>query len=145
MKKILIVLSTVFSLNAFATEFSVGNFEMYNQPFHRESGCDIGSNLILDKTILKGDIVLMSNFVKGLCEIYVMKNQIYFDVISVESAGCGSKLIKAHRDSLNEGRVSLEIIDHRTRMCRDMVKAMIIVKKTKSETGEVSYLYSKDR
>jgi hypothetical protein len=123
-------------------EVKVGNFEMYATPqLNPEGYCDVGTQLIIENVNGLGAVAILKDFVNGVCEIYVPENlRIY--TLSATQTGCGSKIYTGKvrsADSLRE----IEIVDHRARVCKDLVPARIIMKELEQEQV-VSTLYSFD-
>ncbi len=138
-----IVLGTVFSASlAMAGEqISVGQFSMYDDAPHKPTGCDTGISLTLDEGELTGPVALMSDFVSGLCEIYVIPNQ-RFAPLDLEATSCGSKIWKGVYEN-DQGRWQVKVTDHRTRLCRDIVPARVILEI--SQYDDIFTYYSDDR
>jgi len=143
--KYLLALLIVFNFQSqvFANEkmsFKPGVFALYNKAgFTPGTGCDVGTSLTLDEGEVIGRVAILSNFVDGYCDLYIAPNERVFTELEVSDHGCGSKLYKGSRQT-EDGIVDVEIIDHRTRFCRDLIEARIIV--TESKDGNEEKLYS---
>ncbi|MBC87441.1 MAG: hypothetical protein CL677_09725 [Bdellovibrionaceae bacterium] len=104
-----------------------GQFDMLSQPefMHRPGGCDVGQKLVLTNTDRVGPLALIKNHVYGLCEVYANPDERYVE-LQIGQAGCGSKLYTGSHAG-PDGTINIEIIDHRTRLCRDLVPAAVIM------------------
>lgn len=110
-----------------------GVFAALNEPGGLPNqGCSIGVRLVIDRAELSGNVAFLSNFVNGLCEIAVEPNERHYILKSVERGACGSTVMKGETDGFAEKR-SIEIVDHRTRTCRDLVPARVIFKETRTD------------
>lgn len=117
-KTILVSLSLSTAVSA-APTFNTGSFTSYNTINHQPTGCDILTNIVLDRGELLGELVYITNGLDGLCEIYVPANPRTLLVNEVEDIRCGS--VKYHAETRTiEGKISVEITDHRSRACKDI-------------------------
>jgi hypothetical protein len=124
-----------------AAKFQVGSFDLYSQPGHVSSDCNLGTGLILDRGRLLGDIAVFEDFVKGTCKVAVRPNT-RFSKLTFVRASCGSRIYEGGFVTA-EGYVQVTITDHRTRLCKDIVPAKIVVTFQTYE-GKVQTLYSQD-
>jgi hypothetical protein len=123
--------------------FATGTFDLYGEPRHRpDPFCDHGTRLVLDKAAVSGNVAFLENFLRGACEIFVPPNPRHYKITSVTPDGCGSMVYKGQVHG-GGGLQEIEIIDHRTRVCEDIVPARIVVKE-KGPDGHRT-LYSHDR
>ena len=120
--------------------YQVGSFTLFqtkNPP--QNPSCSLGSNLTLDLGQVSGKIAILRDFVAGYCEIYVPENlRIY--TLSFKGYSCGSKIYEGITYDVN-GPKKIEIIDHRSRTCRDIQKNIIVV--TETQNDQQTFLYSK--
>jgi hypothetical protein len=124
-----------------ATKFQVGSFDLFSEPGHVSSDCNLGTGLILDRGRLLGDVAVFEDFVKGTCKVGVRPNT-RFSKLSFVRANCGSRIYEGGFLTA-EGYVQVTITDHRTRLCKDIVPAKIIVTFQTYE-GKAQTLYSQD-
>jgi hypothetical protein len=124
-----------------AAKFQVGSFDLYSEPGHVSSDCNLGTGLILDRGRLLGDVAVFEDFVKGTCKVAVRPNTRFSKLTFVRS-NCGSRIYEGGFVTA-EGYVQVNITDHRTRLCKDLVPAKIIVT-FQSNEGKVQTLYSQD-
>jgi len=132
------------SFSVFGNEnFQTGVFELYSTPKYQPAGsCDVGIRLVLDRAEYLGDIIALTNFVDGYCDLYVDPNFRVFQISKVESIGCGSwnysgYLFKA------DGEYQVEIVDNRRRTCDDVVPGIIVLTET-TPNGEKKVSFSYD-
>lgn len=132
MKTILTSIFLFLSINASAQdradhgklEMLPGAFVLKDEPNAQPTGCDINSRLILDNGQIMGKFAYLTDFVDGFCEIYVNPNPRLFTIYTTESIGCGS-VKHTGRAQLDNGTHTIEIIDHRTRLCEDLIPYLI--------------------
>lgn len=114
-------------------------FMTFSSPHYEPQGfCDIGSIVTLDRSELMGSVVFLTDFLDGMCEVYIPNNERYYLLIEKE-LDCGSKKYIGHRNTI-AGEYVIEIIDHRYRTCTDFVDSILIVTETDPE-GMQSTLY----
>ena len=124
-----------------AFDYKAGTFNLYNEAgFEPGTGCDVGTSLTLDKGEVIGKIAVLTNFVDGECELYVAPNKRSYMNLKEDDYGCGSKVYTGSRLTEDFAKVEVEIVDHRTRYCRDIIDARIIV--TESNEKNKKTLYS---
>lgn len=142
MKRTLICLSLLaLTAPTFATGFKTGSFELYAQQGYKPTGsCDIGSKLVLDQAVIKGNLVFLTDFVAGVCDLYVAPNQRYYEISSVTNDGCGSEIYKGWRDG-NGGPYEVEVVDNRLRTCEDIIPALVVVTETGPRGDTTLYSY----
>lgn len=109
-------------------------FKMYDQArFTPESFCDLHTVLKLFNTET-GIAASLQNSLDGICELAVFPN---VRTYSLEKVGqsCGSDLYVGRLIGIVEHAApTIEITDHRNRICRDIVPATVIVKQIFSES-----------
>lgn len=94
-------------------------FRLYDVPSHDPVlWCDSYTKLHLSSTPRGGMQATLSNVLEGECDLAVIENKRLHFELQVEGDGCGSLIYTSP---------FLKIIDHRNRVCRDMVLAKIIV------------------
>lgn len=138
----LILMSFVFASNAMASDLVPGSFRMFGTTTPN-TGCEIGTSLVLDKGQISGDVVLLKEFVMGFCEIYAVPNQRFFAPKSVEEDGCGSVVIKGSIER-NGSREVIEIVDNRARVCKDVIPALVVMTVKDQAKGTEYTSYSND-
>lgn len=120
-----------------------GKFDLYRQPHYApESGC-----VQTTKLELKGMSAHLEEAFSGECELEIALFPNTRDY-QLRRAGtsCGSQVYRGK--VVKDGEIrDLELIDHRTRVCRDLVPAQIIVKETvSSQLGVIEITqYSNDQ
>ncbi len=82
----------------------------------------------LDEGSVLGKVAVLEERVTGLCDLYVMPNKRIYE-LSQTTTSCGSVLYSATRET-NEGVVKFELADHRSRVCRDLQPATLVIKET---------------
>lgn len=119
-----------------------GTFDLYSEPGYVSSSCNLGTTLILDHGRILGKVAVLEDFVKGTCKIAVRPNT-RFTKLTYLRSNCGSKIYQGSFMSADTF-VLATITDHRTRRCKDLVPAKIIVTLEPSD-GPVTTLYSQDQ
>ncbi len=119
-----------------------GSFDLYSEPNYVSSSCNLGTGLILDRGKILGDVAVLEDFVKGTCKIAVRPNTRFTKLTFVRS-NCGSKIYQGSFVNADTF-VLATITDHRTRRCKDLVPAKIIVTLEPTD-GPVTTLYSQDQ
>ncbi len=118
-----------------ATSVVGGKFKLYAKPRHQaDPNCDIHTLLVLSEK--RGAMgATMTEGVDGVCEIYIAPKRRSYTLAS-EQMGCGSfkyegsRLFQMHESLKPTDAVKIEIVDHRGRICRDLVPAPIITTET---------------
>lgn len=121
-----------------------GTFKLYKSADAvPEAFCDLHVSLTLKNTAT-GSVAVLENALVGACEIAVTANPRTYALNEVDSA-CGSRAFEGVliNNSKNAGNAANDIVitDHRSRTCKDIVPASIIVEKKLSE-GVVQTLFS---
>jgi hypothetical protein len=112
---------------------------LYGQRGYQEGGgCDVGTHLVLDRGQLFGDFAYLENFVNGVCDLYVPPEARTYR-LSTGRDGCGSLV---YTGSIPGTQRTVEIVDNRTRICDDVIPALLVV--IEREGDEVRQLYSVD-
>ncbi len=125
-----------------AVPFQSGTFDLYSEASYVSSSCNLGTGLILDRGKLLGEVALFEDFVKGSCKVAVRPNT-RFTRLTFLGSNCGSRIYQGGFFT-GEGFVQATITDHRSRRCKDLVPAKIIVTFQPAE-GPALTLYSQDR
>lgn len=121
-----------------------GAFKMYEEArFQPSAFCDVHTTLIL-KNSDEGIIAHVSNDLDGVCELAVFPNLRTYK-LTATSTSCGSTtysgtIIDGANDNIP---TTIEVIDHRRRICRDIVPARIILNEVIAPK-HVRTLYSYD-
>jgi len=142
--KVLLTLLVLLNFQSIATakdvtDFKPGNFPLFGAPaYETGSGCDVGTSLTLDEGTILGKFAKLVNFVDGYCDLYIAPNERMYSGLEFSDYGCGSKLYTGSRMS-DKGIVDIEIIDHRMRICDDIVQARIIVTETFQDSSASLY------
>ncbi len=114
-------------------------FRMYDQPNPEVSTfCNRFTKLQLNLNGNSGTATI-SNHLEGFCEIYVQENKKTVK-ITLKEVSCGSKIYK----NLDSSQAQIEIVDNRTRVCEDVIPALIVLKQL-GRDGQVYPSYSLDR
>lgn len=117
-----------------------GTFKLYATPrFTPTPGCDVHTSLTLAKE--GGAHASLREVVGGFCEIYVDPQPREYR-LKLDHTSCGSKIYKGKKKISGTVR-EITITDHRSRLCRDLTPAKIIVAETNS-AGDVTTKYSFD-
>lgn len=97
-------------------------FKLYDEPHHKvDPNCDVYTQLVLDVTDGKGTAEF-SEKLGGTCQLPVNPNPRTYQ-IELKGRPCGSKSYGLVDASENE----VEILDHTTRLCKDVVEAKFVV------------------
>lgn len=118
-----------------------GEFKLYGEPrANPNPSCDVHTSLVL--TNVDGvSRAKLSEVVGGFCEIYVVPQEREYR-LSFSGSSCGSQIFQGTTTVEGKAR-AITIVDHRTRICRDLVEAEIIVEEI-DEKGGRRRLYSLD-
>ncbi|SMF04663.1 hypothetical protein [Pseudobacteriovorax antillogorgiicola] len=121
-----------------------GDFKMYEEPFQQPNvGCDLFEALSIkafDKNTF--GLAKLERTLDGYCKIgYNPNPRSYF--LTAKPAGCGSVKYEGIRKNSETGELdTVDIIDHRGRLCKDLVPAKIIVKESLAGQGYKWFSYS---
>jgi len=114
-----------------------GSFKLYREPnADVNEMCDMHTTL---KLTAAGDATL-DHAVGGACEIMASPDPRTYRLKLVDEP-CGSKAYEGERRAGDEVH-TIKLVDHRSRLCRDLQPAKIIVEEKRGE--ETRTLYSKD-
>lgn len=102
--------------------------------------CDVYTKMTLD---LSEGYVALEEKMEGECKIAVDPNPRTYH-LQLTGTPCGSRVYEAHVTTNGEAR-DLTLTDHRTRLCRDLVPARIIVDEANRDGSGFRTLYSFDR
>lgn len=143
MKALGLIAAALIGLSAHATsiqthKFQPGSFNLNQPGMVPNPNCYTFVNMTLDKGQLFGPFAVLENRVGGLCEIYAAPNTRFYD-LKLAGIECGSGHYEATRIT-EDGPEKLTLIDHRTRTCRDVVPAKLIVM-IESPDGQVTTLH----
>ena len=116
---------------ALRTTVTPGTFKLYSQAGHTPSpNCDIFTQLVLKGSPASATLDEHVGHEPGAisCKLMVQPNERTFR-LKQQPTGCGSKLYTG--SFRKDGKLhAIKITDHRTRVCRDLVPAKIIVEET---------------
>ena len=145
MKKFALILLAMATIGANALTPMTHKLEpgtwILSEPGHVPSpNCDVFTKLTLDKGQMIGPFSLLEDGVSGFCEIYVFPNE-RIHHLHLKGIGCGSGYYEGQRIT-ERGLEKITITDHRTRICRDLPPAQIIVT-IESPNGQKRTLYGK--
>ncbi|MBL8610568.1 MAG: hypothetical protein JNL38_24735 [Myxococcales bacterium] len=119
---------------ALKTTVAPGEWKLYTEARVTPSAfCDIHTVLSLDND--KGAHARLVEAVSGNCKIAVFPNQRAYR-LKLSGTSCGSKIYTGSRRADGK-RHTITVTDHRTRTCKDIVPARIIVQ----EDGVTKYSY----
>lgn len=110
-----------------AAKVKAGSFKLYDQPHATpNASCDVHTKI--DLTSTGGSKATVSEGLEGTCELYVMPNPRTYKLKDAGSS-CGSRIFKG---SVTKGgkKYSIKITDHRTRLCEDIIPALLVVEET---------------
>lgn len=117
-----------------------GTFKLYATPHHQPNpGCDVHTSLELSNR--SGARAALREVVGGFCEIFVDPQPREYR-LRFEGTSCGSKIYKGTKRVAGKTR-NITVTDHRTRTCRDLQPAKIIVQET-DRNGAPQTKYSFD-
>lgn len=130
MKKFALVLLAMATIGANALtpmthDLKPGYWSLTETGRQPDPNCGVYTQLTLDKGQMIGPFSLMKEAVSGFCEIYVFPNE-RIHHLQLKSVACGSGFYEATRLTRN-GMEKITIQDNRTRVCRDLQPATIIV------------------
>ncbi len=117
-----------------------GTFKLYAEPNATPNpSCDVHTSLTLSGD--GGARAALREALDGLCEIHVAPQERQYR-LRLAGTSCGSKIYKGKKRVFGKVR-EITITDHRTRVCRDLVPAKIIVAEADS-AGALQTKYSFD-
>jgi len=115
-----------------------GTFKLYADPGHQANpSCDL--HTALELTNQNGARAKLREVVGGFCEIFADPQPREYR-LRYEGTSCGSVTYRGQKKIAGKLR-SIKITDHRSRVCRDLVPAKIIVEET-GINGGTSIKYS---
>jgi hypothetical protein len=106
-----------------------GSFKLYDEgSAGPDASCDLHTVLELEHPSAYAPLqAMLHEALDGVCKIAVNADERAY-TLKLDHVDCGSKIYKG--TSLAGGKRELTITDHRTRVCRDMVPAEIVVEET---------------
>ena len=111
---------------------TAGTFKLYGQPRVQPNAmCDVHTAIELS-SYRSGSRIDLREAVGGVCEIYVEPQERFYR-LRFDGTACGSRIYKGQK-KINGKTRSITVTDHRTRVCRDLVPAKIIVEETDQPT-----------
>lgn len=119
-----------------------GSFKLYATAHANPNpGCDVHTALTLSKE--RGvSRASLREVVGGFCELYVAPDAREYR-LKFEGTSCGSKIFSGKK-TINGKTREITITDHRTRVCRDLVPAEVIVEETNASGNGKQMKYSLD-
>ena len=119
---------------ALKTSVTPGTWKMYGEARHEPTpACDVHTVLDLDNK--SGAHARLREELTGTCKMMVVPNARSYR-LALQSTPCGSKVYTGTRTSKGV-KHTITVTDHRTRTCKDIVPARIVV----SEDGVAKYSY----
>lgn len=111
-----------------------GTFKLYGQPnFTPDPMCDIHTSLTLEGSPIGSPRARLHDAVTGTCKIFVEPQTRQFR-LRLARRSCGSMIYTGHTVVFGARR-EITITDHRSRLCRDIVPAKIIVEERDAQGG----------
>jgi hypothetical protein len=130
----------VASESELASSIEPGSFKLYGDAHHVPTpGCDVFTSLELLNQ--GGARAQLREAVGGVCELFVEPNEREFR-LRLTDTPCGSKVYTGTK-RIGGQLQRVTVTDHRTRVCRDLVEARVIVE-TQAGTDSAKTLYSYD-
>jgi len=124
------------SADALRTTVSPGTFKLYDEPGARpEPSCDVHTVLEIKQVGANG-VAALREALDGFCELHVPPNEREFK-LTRETTDCGSKIYTGTRTAAGR-RSTIKVTDHRTRACRDLVPAQILVEENVAGAGALT-------
>ena len=112
---------------AVAARIEPGTWKLYHEPNATPNpSCDMHTKLTLSND--RGSRAKLEEGLDGFCEIAVVPNPREYR-LRLEGTSCGSKIYSGSVRKQGK-QYKVKITDHRTRVCRDLVPAQIIVEET---------------
>ncbi|MBX3193005.1 MAG: hypothetical protein KF819_38830 [Labilithrix sp.] len=122
-----------------AASLTPGTFKLYDAPRADPGSCDV--HTVLELKSQSGARAALHERVGGPCRLAVFPDLREYR-LRFEGTACGSKIYKGSKRIAGKLR-NIKITDHRTRVCRDLVPAKIIVEETDRD-GALRTKYSND-
>jgi hypothetical protein len=105
-----------------------GSFKLYDRPqYESPPSCDLHTALTLGNDA-DGAFAELRDTLSGSCEIYVQPNERTYHLARTGEE-CGSQIYEG-TTSVDGKERDIVLVDHRTRLCHDMVPARIVVEET---------------
>jgi hypothetical protein len=106
----LIAVVNLLTFNAYAEQYLVGSYELYDQSNYQPTGfCDVGVEVVLDYAATKEKIVFLKNFVNGICDLAVSPAQRFYSLTPKPVMGKTDTLIYQGQRQTKTGVVTIEI------------------------------------
>jgi hypothetical protein len=106
----LIAVVNLLTFNAYAEQYLVGSYELYDQSNYQPTGfCDVGVEVVLDYAATKGKIVFLKNFVNGICDLAVSPAQRFYSLTPKPVMGKTDTSIYQGQRQTKTGVVTIEI------------------------------------
>lgn len=129
------------SFTAFA-EYSVATVDLYDSPSYEPQGfCDVGTHLVLDEAKVMGKVAFLSEFVAGICEIFVIPNERMYTLTGGAEDHCGAVVYRGEKHT-EKGVAKLTITDNRNNQCSSV--SNFVVKEELPGDSSERVLYSFD-
>ncbi len=109
---------------AIKTGLTPGVFEMYGDPGHQPTGCDVHTKL----TLANPAKATLEQVVGGMCMIAVMPDLRHYRLHQTGTS-CGSKIYEGSFHG-KDGLHTIKITDNRSRLCLDLLVAEVISEET---------------
>ena len=109
---LLIAVVNLLAINAYAEQYLVGSYELYDQANYQPTGfCDVGVEMVLDYAATKGRIVFLKNFVNGICDLAISPAQRFYS-LTQKLVGKTDTIIYQGQRQTKTGAVTIEIQIH---------------------------------
>lgn len=107
---LLVAVVNLLTLNAYAEQYLVGSYELYEQANYQPAGfCDVGVEMVLDYAATQGKVVFLKNFVNGICDLAVSPAQRFYLLTEKPKVGKMDPLIYQGQRQTKTGAVTIEI------------------------------------
>ncbi len=126
----------VSSEEALKANVTPGTFKLYATPNATPHGCDIHTKLDLKAATYS--TASLEEVVGGMCMVAVIPNPRTYR-LRLAGTSCGSKIYTGSFKKAGK-RSEIKITDHRSRMCMDVMPALIVVEET--QNGDTTTKYS---
>jgi hypothetical protein len=121
---------------AITAKVTPGTFKLYSQPHATPNpSCDVHTKLVLAANHYS--TASLEEAVGGFCEIAVVPNPRTYRLRLAETA-CGSKIYTGSITKAGK-RSTIRVTDHRSRLCRDLVPAKVVVEETRDGVTVTKY------